>query len=89
MKRRDNSKIATHLIPLIFTNFLSFLSKMSGTSSKNATKEEVLALEASRKSKEEELLAWMGVLDSQGVGMHDALVDNEDYPSKEINIHIV
>ena len=56
---------------------------MSESSTKNVTKEEVLALEASRKSKEEELTAWMGVLDSQGVGMDDALVDNEDYPSKK------
>ena len=79
-----NSKIATHSVflkPFIF--LFEFVAKMSESSTKNVTKEEVLALEASRKSKEEELTAWMGVLDSQGVGMNDALVDNEDYPSKE------
>ena len=50
--------------------------------SRNATKEEVLALMDLRKSKEEELLAWNGVLESQGVGMDDPLVDEEDYPSE-------
>ncbi len=50
--------------------------------SRNATKEEVLALMDLRKSKEEELLAWHGVLESQGVGMDEPLVDEEDYPSE-------
>ena len=74
-KSQKFKKIATH-----FRHFI-YLSKMSELTSKNVTKEEVLALEASRKSKEEKLSAWMGVLDSQGVGMNDPLVDSEDYPS--------
>ena len=55
---------------------------MSGESEHNYTREEVLAMMDDRKAKEAELSAWISVLESQNVGMDDALVDNENYPSK-------
>ncbi len=51
-------------------------------SGRNYTREEVLAMMDLRKAKEEEYLHWLSVLEGQGVGMDDPLVDNEDYPSK-------
>ena len=50
---------------------------------RNYTNQEVLELMETRKSKEEELSAWLDVLQSQNVGMDDPLVDSEDFPSKK------
>lgn len=53
-------------------------------SERNFTREEVLAMMDSRKEKEGELLNWLSVLEGQGVGMDDPLIDSENYPSKFI-----
>ena len=57
------------------------MSEDSGAD-RNFTREEVLAMMDSRKEKEDELLNWLSVLEGQGVGMDDPLIDNESYPSK-------
>lgn len=57
------------------------MSEDSGAD-RNFTREEVLAMMDSRKEKEDELLNWLSVLEGQGVGMDDPLIDNENYPSK-------
>ena len=59
------------------------MSEDSG-SDRNFTREEVLAMMDTRKEKEGELLNWLSVLEGQGVGMDDPLIDSEDYPSESV-----
>eukprot|EP00088_Acartia_fossae_P039757 TRINITY_DN41375_c0_g1_i1.p1 TRINITY_DN41375_c0_g1~~TRINITY_DN41375_c0_g1_i1.p1 ORF type:complete len:205 (-),score=14.65 TRINITY_DN41375_c0_g1_i1:183-797(-) len=55
----------------------------------NVTRSEVLDLMKEKEKLESELEALSSVLKSQGVGMEDSLVDNQDCPRSDIDVYQV
>lgn len=62
------------------------MQKEMGDPDKNATKQEVLDLMKEKDKIEEELEAWIGVLESQNVGMDDPLIDQEGFPRNDVDV---